>query len=334
MVIDNGQVKRAFCASRRAYPISAAGLASQAEQAREAAIGYVGASRILYSGDVHPKLQAAGVNVEVLPAGPVAGQFMRESVTFGVTGAEIMVAFRGTLPPDFLDLGLSGADWLNDAQTNMTAVAGVAGVLYHAHKGFWFATSELWKQLKPELDALVAANPALPVVFTGHSKGGAMAQIAAVLFGHAAQTVHVCTFASARAGDAAFVAAFNAMADDARRYEYGADVVPHLPPSSGAIASAMGMSAAEIAALGSYASAGAICYLPTLSPPAGGAPGQVRPLRASDVMILSQAQADADCLAAITSCVVHQHFTLNLKDVWVGQNHSIDPLSGYDRWIF
>jgi len=25
---------------------------------------------------------------------------------------------------------------------------------------------------------------------------------------------------------------------------------------------------------------------------------------------------------------------MNLREVWVGQNHSIEPLSGYDRWCF
>lgn len=327
MPIDNGQVRRAFCASRRAYPITEADRKSQDEKARTAAIGYVGASRILYSGDVHPKLQLPGINVEVLPSGPVTGQFMRESVTFGVTGSEIMVAFRGTLPPDFLDLGLSGADWLNDAQVEMTAVPGAP---YKVHKGFWFATGDLWNQLKPELDALVAGHPTLPVVFTGHSKGGAMAQVAAVRFGHAAQTVHVCTFASARAGDAAFVAAFDAAVDDARRYEYGADVVPHLPPKSGVIAGLLGMTGMEIAALGAYESAGAVCYLPLLPPWAPGGPS----LPPGSVVVLNQATADADNTAAVVTCVAAQPFTLNLKAIWVAQNHSIDPHSGYDRWIF
>jgi len=333
MPIDNAQVRRAFCASRRAYPATAAVLATADEVARTAAIGYVGASRILYSGDVQPKLQIAGANVEVLAPGPVTGQFMRESVTFGVTGSEIMVAFRGTLPPDFLDFGLSGADWLNDAQNQLYPVPGKG---YGAHKGFWFATQALWEILKPEIDALVAAHPGLPLVFTGHSKGGAMAQIAAVLFnGKAAgRVVHVCTFASARAGDANFVMAFNAAIDDARRYEYGADIVPHLPPNSGAVAGLLGMAGAEIASLGAYVSAGAVCYLPLLTPLAGGAPDQVRALTAADKVILVQATADADNLAAITQCMFELHFSLNLKGPWVAQNHSIGPLSGYDRWIF
>jgi len=330
-MFDDGLVKRAFCAARRAYPAQPQALALPEEVARTEAIGYVGKSSVFYSGDLVAKY-LPNLKSETLPSGPLNAAYMREAVTFGVTASEIMVAFRGTLPPGFKEFGLSGADWINDARAEMIPVK---DRLYRVHRGFYFAMSGMWKAVKKQIDDLVAAHPGLPVCFTGHSKGGALAQIAAMLFkkGGGGVTVYVCTFASARTGDAEFVKAFDAAVDEGRRYEYGADIVPYLPPRSGEVAALLGMPPIEIAFLAGYQPAGDVYYLPML--PAGQVPTQ----GAAPVRI--QMAASTQALAAIRTAATAQGITLPalslsmmLRQFWVAENHDIAPGSGYDRWLF
>jgi hypothetical protein len=79
-----------------------------------------------------------------------------------------------------------------------------------------------------------AASPAKPVYVTGHSKGGPLANLAAMRLRAAlpkTTPVMVATFAGARPGDDAFAAGYNAAIPHGARYEYADDIVPHLPPS-------------------------------------------------------------------------------------------------------
>jgi hypothetical protein len=74
------------------------------------------------------------------------------------------------------------------------------------------------------------------LIVTGHSKGGGIAPLAAIRFVKQekvdANLVKVVTFAAPKSGDSAFAAFYNATIADHTRYEYGDDVVPHLPPSA------------------------------------------------------------------------------------------------------
>lgn len=68
---------------------------------------------------------------------------------------------------------------------------------------------------------------------TGHSKGGAMASIAAMLLNRdkdLPNVTEVVTFASAKVGDSKFAKAYNKEVNQTS-YEYYLDIVPFLPPS-------------------------------------------------------------------------------------------------------
>jgi hypothetical protein len=72
-----------------------------------------------------------------------------------------------------------------------------------------------------------------PVLVTGHSKGGALAALAAWKLQVGNQMpVKVVTFAAPKTGDVAFATAYIARIDHTR-YEYDNDIVPHVPPSEG-----------------------------------------------------------------------------------------------------
>jgi hypothetical protein len=73
----------------------------------------------------------------------------------------------------------------------------------------------------------------LPLVVTGHSKGGALASLAAIrlLRAEGIAPTAVYTFASPRTGDAPFANFYNSMIMSDWRFENTDDIVPHLPPS-------------------------------------------------------------------------------------------------------
>lgn len=81
------------------------------------------------------------------------------------------------------------------------------------------------------LAQLQARTKGKPLYVTGHSKGGAMANIAATRFVAAGIKPYVCTFEAARAGDPAFAEGYAKLVANAVRYEFQDDIVPHLPPS-------------------------------------------------------------------------------------------------------
>ena len=75
------------------------------------------------------------------------------------------------------------------------------------------------------------------MLLTGHSKGGALAQLAAlrlVAAEHALKPSAVHTFAAPRAGNRTFANALEGvLAGSAWRFEFQDDIVPHLPPTEG-----------------------------------------------------------------------------------------------------
>jgi len=92
----------------------------------------------------------------------------------------------------------------------------------------------LWPALSPAVGALSAASPGKPVHVTGHSKGGAVADLAAMYVRNllpATVPVMVTTFAAAKPGDANFAQAYDQIITHSVRYEFQDDVVPHIPPS-------------------------------------------------------------------------------------------------------
>jgi len=156
----------------------------------------------------------------------------------------VVVAFRGTLPPADLTpdaerivgIGLGSlptafADLKNDLEgLPGRAVVGGLALPGEVHQGFGQSLAALWPGVSAEVDALLGAGAPPRLYFTGHSKGGALANLAAVRAhqGGQAATVKVVTFGAARAGDAEFVRAYTDAGIDGHHYEVEGDKVPGL----------------------------------------------------------------------------------------------------------
>jgi len=159
------------------------------------------------------------------PACFVSGDDGVSAVMIGQTPTEIIIAYRGTEPFDSLDHERMILDWLDDLAVPLVASPDVQGSV---HSGFSHEVDELWSWL---VTTLAGLPKGLPIYVTGHSKGGAMANLAAVKLVAAGYTPFVCTFEAARCGDPDFAAGFAAQVTHATRYEYQNDIVPLLPPS-------------------------------------------------------------------------------------------------------
>lgn len=131
-----------------------------------------------------------------------------------------------TIPPTLLRFL---EDWLNDFEAVLTDFTKMPGV--KVHKGFHdTVTSFFGQEIVKKIQARLTRGTRLYI--TGHSKGGALAHVAALLL----RTMHpniplagVISFEAPRAGDASFAAAYNALKINSLRYEFQDDIVPHLP---------------------------------------------------------------------------------------------------------
>ncbi|HEY3646265.1 MAG TPA: lipase family protein [Gammaproteobacteria bacterium] len=147
------------------------------------------------------------------------------------SGDELIVAFRGTLPyggeQDSSKEMTLIEDWLNDANARPAADPDLGTV----HGGFEQAFQALWPGMSQQIAAWqkagkLSANP--KVYVTGHSKGGALAMLAAVKLKAAKLPVtQVTTFGAPRVGGADFAKKYAGI--DAIRYENDQDLVPHVP---------------------------------------------------------------------------------------------------------
>ena len=143
----------------------------------------------------------------------------------------IVVAFRGTLPPEPVTPA-SLADWWEDIVDSKPERKGsLPGKVHH---GFWDAVETLWADLTAAIAEFQGWFPEAPILVTGHSKGGPMATLTAarLYFGGASGMVPraVQTFASPHPGDTAFASGFPLAAIPVTRFENHLDIVPFLPP--------------------------------------------------------------------------------------------------------
>jgi hypothetical protein len=161
------------------------------------------------------------------PAAQVAGDGQINAVLVGQTAGEIIGAYRGTEPFDSLDRQRMVMDWLTVLDAPLVAAPNVPGSV---HQGFSHDCNQLWSWVLAQVQALPKSKPLYVV---GHSKGGALADIAAVKFVAAGFTPFVCTFEGARAGDQAFADGYASLVKHSTRYEYQDDIVPNLPPDLG-----------------------------------------------------------------------------------------------------
>lgn len=153
------------------------------------------------------------------------------SVLIGITHDGITVAFRGTQSSNSLD-------WIQNAALFLTPVGDRTGFKGKMHAGFYRTTKSLWKASKEVLVEMLKISDERgwnkEVYFTGHSKGGAMASVAALLMkrdGDLPDPAYVCTFGSARVGDSEFRDYYNKKISQTS-YEAHLDIIPFLPPSA------------------------------------------------------------------------------------------------------
>lgn len=152
--------------------------------------------------------------------------------TFGYIGYDagrnlIVVAFRGTEPESFVN-------WVvNFDFSQKQSYDGVPGT--SVHTGFYDAYMGLKEPIHEALVTLREEHPSAMVLFTGHSLGAAIAELAVVdmmvarglNLGHRAQLV---TFGCPRVGDHAFATYAEASLNLSWRVTHSSDIVPHVPP--------------------------------------------------------------------------------------------------------
>jgi len=163
------------------------------------------------------------------PEAAVAGAEEINVALVGPTPDGVVLAFRGTLPLEFGEdleaFAQSLLDWTNDAKAKL--VPGIGGMV---HRGFAAALDTLWPSLLPEVKSQLAS--AAPLLITGHSKGGAIASLAAIKLKteEGIEPAGVYTFGSPHAGDTAFAKNYDREIKSQWRFENQDDIVPHLPP--------------------------------------------------------------------------------------------------------
>ncbi len=163
------------------------------------------------------------------PVGFVGGNEAINACLIGTTADGVVIAFRGTLPLDSPDSEQAIRDWINDLDAELVRGAGLPGLV---HAGFWGSLDSLWVKILPEVQRrLTQSGPNSQLYVTGHSKGGAVANLAAMRFlierGLGAKAF---TYAAPHPGNEDFAAAYDGHIASVR-YEYADDIVPHLPPN-------------------------------------------------------------------------------------------------------
>lgn len=163
----------------------------------------------------------------------VRGNDQINAVLAILTTDAAILAFRGTLPPgNNRPAHEVLKDWGNDLKAEPVPDPNISGLM---HEGFHSAVGSTFGDLldllkKWKSDGKLERKK---IYVTGHSKGGAMAYIAALLLSeqHIAPDA-VYTFAAARAGDANFKSGYDAKHFNTWRYENRYDIVPHVPPNA------------------------------------------------------------------------------------------------------
>jgi hypothetical protein len=171
------------------------------------------------------------VGFTAIPQTFVAGVI--NAALVGTTPTEVILSFRGTQPIDtdnwdaFID---SIHDWVHDGEADLVTAPYTTGKV---HRGFDESLELLWTDVLSAVEAQHTASQ-LPVVVTGHSKGGALASLAALRlqFEAGITPAAVYTFGSARAGNTQFWRDYQGKILRHWRFEHQDDLVPHLPPTT------------------------------------------------------------------------------------------------------
>lgn len=149
-----------------------------------------------------------------------------EAALIGSTSTEIIVAFRGTIPPAF-NWG-SFWDWFQDFCAKPGSNVNLPG---EVHSGYLYAVIMLAGEINDAINTLDPSGT-MPVYITGHSKGGGMAPIAAMYMKNLYKTnvTQTITFAGPNPGNSDFQSVYNTTFTNHKRYENYLDLVPLMPP--------------------------------------------------------------------------------------------------------
>ncbi|KXZ42036.1 hypothetical protein GPECTOR_218g460 [Gonium pectorale] len=140
----------------------------------------------------------------------------------------IVLAFRGTDSSNWGQWAENMRYWRTDT---MFPEPGFPHALIHS--GFWtlWTGSRLQASFKDAVAELLAAHPGARLVATGHSMGGALAQLAGLEAKLAHNDTHtsVWTFGAPRLGNLAYQQLFNQFVDVSWRFTHNRDIVPSVP---------------------------------------------------------------------------------------------------------
>jgi len=143
----------------------------------------------------------------------------------GYTNTEIVVSIRGTVLTSI-------KNWIKDLDFFITPLPyAPSGV--KVHQGFLSTWTDLKGQVLPLITQALTTSGLSNVVVTGHSLGGAVANLAAVDIWntfHTRSTISLWTYGSPRVGNSEWVSYFDDFTMYSIRMVNNEDIVPHLPP--------------------------------------------------------------------------------------------------------
>jgi hypothetical protein len=156
------------------------------------------------------------------------------------------IAFRGTVGPSFTNLAQAkrcATEWMSNDDCILVASDHVGE---RVHQGFLNSFLALWPQIQPHVSG--------EIWMTGHSRGGALATLAATRI----STVATYTFGSPRVGDQAWADEYNLWNQNHFRFENGSDIVPHCVPTPALASCLLWL---PFGRLEHYQHVGKLCYL-------------------------------------------------------------------------
>ena len=164
------------------------------------------------------KLRSELANLDLIDCRLIEDSKTDTQALVGSTQQAIVVAFRGTEPSKLKDL-------LTDVELAM-----VPGPLGKVHEGFWESLEGIWDKLERAVTS--RQNGKRAVWFTGHSLGGALAQLAVARLIQMARPVQgMYSYGAPRCGDARFASQFNRLARSSTfRLVNEADISPDVAP--------------------------------------------------------------------------------------------------------
>ena len=141
-------------------------------------------------------------------------------VAVDTTNSLIVVSFRGSA---------SIKNWLTDADFHVVTTDICDGC--SAHHGFWNSWAEARDSVLGAVKSAAAEHPSYQVAATGHSLGGAIADLAAAELRNAGYAASLYTFGAPRIAGRALSDYITAQPGGNYRVTHYNDPVPQLPPT-------------------------------------------------------------------------------------------------------